>query len=191
MDNSIRQCNMITAKGTAFSRQVHFRSWFLGSSWPNVPDVPYPSQEVLLASCFGKDLRQDMPEATEVNLVYPKEQWCLRLVIGAVANKADWSWSNSLPGPVWGFHKWKLWTLVSDLTVAPIWETESSDLVSLSALVPIFTLGGPPSTGNRYAKNTPSFMVLAVLFLIHRTDYVQVDTSASASLLGPEVGIRY
>lgn len=148
---------MITAKGTAFSRQIHFRSWFLESSWPNVPDLPYLSQEVTLASCFGRDLRQDMPEAKETNLVYPKEQWSLRLVIGAMANKADWSWSNSLPEPAGGYHKWKLWTLVSNLAAAPIWETQSSDSVSLSALVPMFTLGGPPSSGNHYAKKYSLF----------------------------------
>lgn len=147
----------------ASSRHAHFKSWFLGSSWSKVPDLPNLSQEVPLASCFGRDLRQDMPEATEPDLVYPKEQRCLRLVIGAMANKTDWWWPRSLPGPVWGYYKGKLWILVSNLTAVPNGKRVSARLgdsalglsFPFSPSTAIFTLGGPVSTGNHFAKILP------------------------------------
>lgn len=65
---------MITAKAWPSQGQAHFEFWFPKSSQSNIPDSPDLSQEAPLASCSGWGLRQDMPEAIEPNLVYPKEQ---------------------------------------------------------------------------------------------------------------------
>lgn len=182
----------------AFSRHAHFKSWFLGSSWSNVPDLPYLSQEVPLTSCFGRDLRWDMPEATEPNLVYPKEQWCLSLVTGAMANKADWSCPSSLPGPVWRNYKGKFWILVSNLIAVPNGKRVSTH----SGQRPRIQFSFQPQSSHPHTwwshihwkslcKNTSSSMVLAALLFIDRIDHIQVDTTTWASLQGSEVGIRH
>lgn len=69
-----------------------------------------------------------MSGAIKPNLVYPKEQWCLRLVTGAMANKAHWWWPSSFLGPVWGYHSGKLWPLVPKLAGIPNAKRVSSHL---------------------------------------------------------------
>ena len=69
-----------------------------------------------------------MSGAIKPNLVYPKEQWCLRSVTGAMANKAHWWWPSSFLGPIWGYHNWKLWPLVPKLAGIPNAKRVSSRL---------------------------------------------------------------
>lgn len=138
------------------------KSWFLQSSQSNIPDFSCLSQEAPTASCFGKGLRQGMPETTKPNLVDPKEQWCLRLATGAVTNKVHWWWPSSFRASLKLSQLKTIWPLVLKLAAIPSGKRVSSHLrdwvlrlsFPLCPSIAIFTLGSTPPTGN-HCKNTP------------------------------------